>query len=348
VRRPAIYAVMFGSALCAYTAQEPLAADRPQPRPASSVPTCVGAPAHPLKSDIGPNLVAFDASPFPYRGAKPSDGRPFIDAMENGRYGHTAPRAGVRWEDETYNSRNSLIYMPKGFVPSRRALIVVFFHGNNTELLRDVYGRQQVPQQLAASGLNAVLVAPQFALDAADSSAGHFWEPGFFKKYLAEAARHLAELYGDPCTKSAFAAMKIVLVAYSGGYNPAAYALKAGGANARLHGLALFDALYGETEKFDAWIDQRGPAFFFSAYSDSSQAENLALQRLLKGRHERVRVIKPLDRLRLPRGSISFLAAGPDTQHNDFMTQAWVANPLAAMLAGIEGPRVLQPQAQKH
>jgi hypothetical protein len=217
----------------------------------------------------------------------------------------------------------------------------VFFHGNNTELERDVDHRQQVPRQLAASGLDAVLVAPQFAVDATDSSAGHFWEPGFFKKYLAEAARRLAELYGDRCARSSFERMKIVLVAYSGGYNPAAYALQVGGAGERVHGIALFDALYGETEKFDAWIDQRGPAFFFSAYSDSSRAENLALQRSLKERHRRVRVMnKPPGRLRLARGSITFVATGPDIPHKDFMTAAWVADPLTAVLAGIDGPRL--------
>ena len=297
-----------------------------------------------MKTEIGPRLVAFDASPFPYRGPKPNDGKPFMDAVQNGRYGHTAPRGGVRWEDEAYSNRNTLLYMPKGFAPSPRALIVVFLHGNHTELARDVYQRQRIPQQLAASGLNAVLLAPQFALDAADSSAGHFWEPGFFRKYLAEAARHLAELYGDRCTQSAFEQMKVVLVAYSGGYNAAAYALQNGDANARLHGVALFDALYGETEKFDAWLDKRGPAFFFSAYSDSSQAENALLRQSLKQRRQRFRVLTKPPRLRLTRGSLTFLAAGPDIQHNDFMTEAWVANPLTTVLGGIDGPRIAQPR----
>jgi hypothetical protein len=333
----------------ACAAPEPLAAaDKSPARPVISVPTCTAAPARPLKQEIGPTLVAFDASPFPYRGAKPTDSKPFIDVAENGRYGHTTPRGGVRWEDETYSSRNSLIYIPKGFAPSPRALIVVYFHGNNTELMRDVDARQQVPQQLAASGLDAVLVAPQFAVDAADSSAGHFWEPGYFKKYVAEGALHMAEIYGDRCAQSAFAKMKIVIVAYSGGYNPAAYALHSGGANARLYGVALFDALYGETEKFDAWINARGPALFVSACSAASQLENVALQRALKERRQHRRVLsKPPDRLRLPRGSIIFLAAGPDIQHNDFMTQAWTANPLTAVLAGIEGPRIQQREAKK-
>jgi len=42
-----------------------------------------------------------------------------------------------------------------------------------------------------------VLVAPQFAFDAADSSAGKFWEPDGFKHFLDETAKKLASLYGD-------------------------------------------------------------------------------------------------------------------------------------------------------
>ena len=44
--------------------------------------------------------------------------------------------------------------------------------------------------------MNAVLVAPQFALDALNSSAGNFWTPGDFARFLDEAASRMAELYG--------------------------------------------------------------------------------------------------------------------------------------------------------
>jgi hypothetical protein len=46
--------------------------------------------------------------------------------------------------------------IPKGFDPRRLALIVVFFHGNAAALARDVRDRQQVPREVAESGLNAV------------------------------------------------------------------------------------------------------------------------------------------------------------------------------------------------
>jgi hypothetical protein len=75
--------------------------------------------------------------------------------------------------------------------------------------------------------------------------------------------------------------MGVVLVAYSGGYDPAAYALAVGGAGGRVRGVILLDALYGEIDKFDKWIGTSvaggRSGFFFSAYSDSSRAQNLAL-----------------------------------------------------------------------
>ena len=70
--------------------------------------------------------------------------------------------------------------------------MVVFFHGHGANLARDVRDRQQVPAQITAAGTNAVLVAPQFAVDAADSSAGKFWEPNGFRRFLDEAAVKLA------------------------------------------------------------------------------------------------------------------------------------------------------------
>ena len=76
-------------------------------------------------------------------------------------------RGGTYWEDQTYSDQRVLLHIPKGFDPRRPALMVVFFHGNEATLERDVRNRQAVPRQITESGLNAVLVAPQFAVNAA-------------------------------------------------------------------------------------------------------------------------------------------------------------------------------------
>src|SRR4029450_13009064 len=76
-------------------------------------------------------LVEFDSAPFPFDGGRRS-----------------------------YNDRRVLLHIPKAFGSGRPGLSVLFFHGHRATLERDVPDRQQVPAQISASGMNAVLVAP--------------------------------------------------------------------------------------------------------------------------------------------------------------------------------------------
>src|SRR6185312_13321128 len=110
----------------------------------------------------------------------------------------------VYWHDETYQDNRVLVHIPKGFDIRKPGVIVVFFHGHGATLERDVRDRQLVPEQISESGTNTVLLAPQLAFDAADSSAGKFWQPGGLKRFLAEAAQHLGRMYGDPRTAKTF------------------------------------------------------------------------------------------------------------------------------------------------
>ena len=280
--------------------------------------------------------VPFQNSPFPYRGIIPQKNIPFLDALDGSRRGHTSPRAGkVYWEDQSYSERRSLIYFPAGFDIRRPGVIVVFFHGNQATLARDVVGRQQVPRQLAESGLNAVLIAPQFAFDAINSSSGNFWIPGSFARFLDEASNKLASVYGDAHASVAFSRMPVLLFAYSGGYNAAAYVAAVGGAEHRIRGLVLLDAVYAEEEKFADWITiNRNTAFFFSAFTRSSAANNKTLQNLLTARAVDFSNQAPL---KFIPGEVAFLATDPDLVHDDFLSHAWVDNPIAWILARVPG-----------
>ena len=124
--------------------------------------------------------------------------QPFLDISKDGRRGHRSYGGRVYWQDETYNDNRVLMHVPENFDIRKPGVIVVFFHGNGATLERDVRDRQLVPQQISDSGVNAVLLAPQLAVDAADFSAGKFWQPGGLKRFVDESADHLASLYGDP------------------------------------------------------------------------------------------------------------------------------------------------------
>src|SRR6516165_1479399 len=155
-------------------------------------------------------LVSMKYSAFPYFGDNPQSDSAFLNVSSGGRRGHRSYSGRVYWENETYNDSRVLVHVPENFDLRKPGVIVVFFHGNGATLERDVRDRQLVPQQITDSGVNAVLLAPQMAVDAADSSAGKFWQPGGFKRFMDESAANLARLYGDPNSAKAFANMPIV------------------------------------------------------------------------------------------------------------------------------------------
>ncbi len=275
----------------------------------------------------GTALVPFENSAFPYEGAIPDSGKPFLDVTKDGKRGHTSPRGGVYFTEPTYSDRRTLLHIGAGF-RGGQSVLVVFFHGNKATLSGEVVGRQRVTAQFDASGLNGVLAAPQFAVNALDSSGGRFWEPGFFNSWLNEAAQKLGAMSGAGA--GVFQAMPVVVVAYSGGYNPAAYALQAGGAGSRVMGVILLDALFGELPRFAQWISANSKrAFFVSAYGPSSRNENTALKTTLAGRGIAIQDGPPQ---RLAGGGVWFIDSH-GASHNDFMTRAWVANPLRDILA---------------
>ena len=285
---------------------------------------------------VPPDLVAFEHAPFPFDGkvpgATPDQDQPFLQSDTDGRRFHLAPRGGKLYEDQTYSDRRSLLVIPPRFDPRRPdAALVVFFHGNLATLTRDVLARQGVPRQLKASRLNAALVAPQMAVDALDSSAGHFYEPGFFETYLREAAAHLAERAAGRFAAADLDRLPVVIVAYSGGYVPTAYTLAAG--DDRIAGVVLLDALFGEEQKFADWIARHYPkSFFVSAYSKASAPLNRELEATL--RREGLPVATDLPAVIKP-GTVVFRAA-PGAVHNDFATAAWTQDPLAAILARVK------------
>ncbi|MGO9047474.1 MAG: hypothetical protein ACLQFW_11375 [Xanthobacteraceae bacterium] len=289
----------------------------------SSIPSNVGA----LTS-----LVDFETAPFPYHGTMPDSGRPFLNAGTGTHRGHVNFRGHVLWESQTFSDDRVLLHIPPGFDPKRPAVMVVFFHGHGANLAQDVGDRQQVPAQITAAGVNAVLVAPQFAVDAADSSAGKFWEPNGFKRFLDEAAVKLARMYGDPRSAFTFARMPIVIVAYSGGFGPTLSVLDRGGVGSRVRGLVLLDALYGGIGKFADWIADNRSTFFVSSYTPHTAPRNASLQRLLRKRS--VPYSSELRNSHL-QGMVTFLPAG-DISHRDFVTRAWADNPIKDILVRMD------------
>ena len=262
----------------------------------------------------------------------PGTDQPFLNVVNGEQKGHRTARGAVLWEDETFNDSRVLLHIPSGFDINRPAVMVVFFHGHGANLTRDVLNRQSVPEQISLSGVNAVLVAPQFAVDAADSSPGRFWQPGGFGRFVDEAGKKLAKLNGNPAKAKQFANMPVIIVAYSGGYLPAAWSIRNGGLGPRVRGLVLLDAVYGEIDTFAKWIKNSPSVFFVSAYTSSTRRQNLELAHILN--EENVPYSNDIGK-HLWRGRVAFLPTDSDVSHQDFVTQAWTSNPIADVLTNL-------------
>jgi len=328
-------ALLLGALLMPTAAHARTKKQKPPPR--------VSPPAAPQAlKEAKTQLVAFNASAFPYRGTVPDTRKPFLDVHDGKRRGHTTLRGEVCWEDQAYSDRRSLLYLPAGHNPQLPSLIVLYLHGQGATLERDVMARQAIPRQIAESGVNAALVAPQLAFDAPDSSAGNFWKPGHFAAYIDEAAERLMRLYGDRRAGPHFNAAGVVVVSYSGGYLPTAYALARGGAAHRIKGVILMDSIYGDEDKFAAWAAaRRRLAFLLSAYTESTKDENATLRGLLDKR--RIVHGEALPKTLTP-GTVAFVSCGSWEMHGDFMTRAWGPDPLKQALAMVPGyPMVRAP-----
>jgi hypothetical protein len=239
------------------------------------------------------------------------------------------PYAGKSGRGSRYSDNRVLVHVPAGFDARKPGVIVVFFHGHGATLARDVRDRQLLPKQISDSGTNAVLVAPQLAYDAADSSAGKFWERDGLKRFLEEAAGQLADAYGDPRSEDVFARMPVVIVSYSGGFETAAWSLHVGGLGKRVIGVVLLDSLYGHLDKFASWIAKNRHAFFVSSYTAHLKRRDDDLAQALRAKG--IPVQEELDGPLKP-GTVAFLSTGDGVRHRDFVTFSWTRYPVKDVL----------------
>ncbi len=285
----------------------------------------------PLATGSVTQLVSFNNSPFPYTGRMPH-GKPFMNFNKEGRDAHKTRSGRVYYAEETYSDDRVLLHVPRTFDINKPGVIILFFHGHGATLERDVMSRQRVPQQISGSGVNAVLVAPQFAVDARDSSAGKFWQYGGAYRFLKETAHKLAMMYGAAGAEPIFNKMPVVIVGYSGGYSPTAWSLAKGGITKRVKGVVLLDGLYGHLRTFANFIARNRQAFFLSAHTYLTRRRNVKLQEMLKKRGVSFETEVSGE---LGPGNVLFVES--DEKHHHYVTQAWVQYPIADMLVRLNG-----------
>jgi hypothetical protein len=163
------------------------------------------------------------------------------------------PATGGAYADPTV-----IVFIPHHHRVGRDSAVssVVHFHGHNSTAERAV-AMHHLREQLYESKQNAILVVPQLAVHAADSSVGKLEQTGGFARMLLDTLRTLdvpavrmaaghAALAPNPTIG------RVCVSAHSGGYHGAAATLRAGAV--AIDEVYLFDSLYGEADVFRDWV----------------------------------------------------------------------------------------------
>lgn len=222
-------------------------------------------------------VVPMAAAPFPFDGSCPGDQRPFWDRTdEHGRRWHTTRYGDSYREAEHYRDDRVLFHVPPAFDPARPFTWVLWFHGQMTDL-EGAEAEHRVTAQVDRSGVNAILVMPALPRKAADSHPGKLCRPGGFASFMGEAEAAAARRV--PGLDAGRAAREpIVLAGYSGGFKAISAILERGGADGRIAGVILLDAIYDDAEVFAGWLaEEPGRRFLASWHTADTRNGNADL-----------------------------------------------------------------------
>jgi hypothetical protein len=196
-------------------------------------------------------------------------GELLITHLSSAPFPHPLRAAGHTYQkqffpaDKHYYDSSVALFIPRGFRQTEAVDLLVHLHGwwNNIDTTLSKY---KLPQQLFESGKNAILVVPEGPRNAPDSFAGKLEDAGGLKRFITDVVDFL---FKESRIKTRSVG-KIILSGHSGGYHGISFALMRGGMADAVSEVYLFDALYGQTEKYARWIDHY-PGKMITIYTDS-------------------------------------------------------------------------------
>ena len=187
-----------------------------------------------------------------------------------------------------YNDSSVLLVVPKNLRRKNKVDLVFWFHGwrNNIDTANQFY---ELEKQFLASNKNAVLVLAETAKNAPDSYGGKLEQKGTFNLLVKDVLHQLKA--ADVVNKKSVAG-SITLAGHSGAYRVIAFILANG--ETQVDHVFLFDALYGQTDKFLSWIQQSDKHRFINWFTNhGGGTDEVSIQ-----------FMKQLDDLRLPYRSL--------------------------------------------
>ncbi len=162
---------------------------------------------------------------------------------------------------EHYSDSTVLLVVPRRLERAEKIDLIFWFHGwrNNIDTAAEFY---KLTKQFIASGRNAVLVLAETARNAPDSYGGKLEQPGMFKALVLDVMNELKKNGVAPKAE----ASNIIIAGHSGAFRVIAYILQNG--EVPVQEVFLFDALYGQTDKFLSWLNEKPSHHFVHWYTN--------------------------------------------------------------------------------
>lgn len=195
-------------------------------------------------------------------------GEMFVSQFSSAPFPHPKRINGHDYNSKTYSAKEHYsdssvaIFIPKGFKPTGKINFVVYFHGwyNNID---SACAQFNLIEQFSESNKNAIFVFPEGPKNSPDSFGGKLEEKDGLKNLIDDVLKFLKE---KKKIKSPSIG-NIILAGHSGAYRVISFCLMHGGLTRNISDVILFDALYGQTEKYIHWIEKFNGRFI-NIYTD--------------------------------------------------------------------------------
>jgi hypothetical protein len=163
---------------------------------------------------------------------------------------------------EHYMDSSVLLIIPRRLKRTQKIDLIFWFHGwrNNIDTAAEFY---KLTKQFIASKRNAVLVLAETARNAPDSYGGKLEQPGMFKALVLDVMNVLKQ-NGIATNKAE--PTNISIAGHSGAFRVIAYILQNG--QVPVQEVFLFDALYGQVDKFLFWLNEDRSHHFIHWYTN--------------------------------------------------------------------------------
>lgn len=201
-------------------------------------------------------------------------GQMFVPQFSSAPFPHPDRTNGHIYDNNTYSAKEHYsdssvaIFIPKGFKTTEIINFVVYFHGWNNNI-DSVCAQFDLIEQFCESNKNAIFVFPEGPKNSPDSFGGKLEGKDGLKNLIDDVLKYLSSNAKFKSTKVG----NIILAGHSGAYRVISFCLMHGGYTKNISDVILFDALYGQAEKYVHWIENfKGR--FINIYTDQGGTKN--------------------------------------------------------------------------